>query len=92
MNFAPAPRFAGANSHCIRQKHGLACFCRLPARFFESIDVKGTGIGNMTMATPRHEENTADLQAARTALDRLLGEMSGEERKALLNLLLEATN
>lgn len=46
----------------------------------------------MTMATPRHEENTADLQAARTALDRLLGEMSGEERKELLKLLLEATN
>ena len=46
----------------------------------------------MTMATPRHEENTADLQAARAALDRLLGEMRGEERKELLKLLLEATN
>ena len=45
----------------------------------------------MNMATPRHEENTADVRAARAALDRLLGEMSGEERKALLMLLLEAT-
>ena len=45
----------------------------------------------MDMATPRHEENTADARAARAALDRLLGELSGEERKALLMLLLEAT-
>lgn len=43
------------------------------------------------MATSRYEDNTADLGAARNALDRLLGEMSGEERRTLLLLLLKAT-
>ena len=45
----------------------------------------------MNKATENQAEKPTDIRAARAALDRLLGEADCAERKALLELLLEAT-
>ena len=45
----------------------------------------------MNKATENQTEKQSDIRAALEALDRLLGEADGAEKKALLELLLEAT-